>query len=81
LASYNILTVSLNSGQQAIWDTKGKDTTTVIQELAYLTLKMKKNNNDNPMTLYEHESLYPYAPIHDERARQERTFSIISEKE
>ena len=42
---------------------------------------MKKNNNDNPLTLYEYESLYPYGTIYEPRNYQERVFSIISEKE
>jgi hypothetical protein len=42
---------------------------------------MKKNNSDNPLTLYEYESLYPYGPINDATNYQERAFSIISEKE
>jgi hypothetical protein len=67
LASYNILNVVLKpsgTNQTLMWDTSSSTDriTSVIQELAYLTIKMKKKCKDSPNKLYKYESLYPYRP-------------------
>ena len=93
LASYNVLNIKPKDKEfYKLWDDPNyeeKDTdeiTGVIQELAYLTISMKRNivlTNSAAMSLYKYESLYPFHEFKDREAEMppgEKTYPIITEK-